>query len=161
MWFWSSELERFVQARRKVTIKYINEEQPRLTALKTGEWIDLRASESYEYKAGDAFLINLGVAMQLPVGYEAFLLPRSGTFHKYGIFQTNGMGIIDNKFCGDNDIWQMPVYALRDGKVEKHARVCQFRIMESMHLAYPYDFVEVDTLGNKDRGGLWEQESSD
>ena len=79
-----------------------------------GDWIDLKAAKDMEYNTHDAFMIPLGVAMQLPEGYEATMLPRSGTFKKYGIIMTNSMGVIDEAFCGDDDQWHFPAYALKD-----------------------------------------------
>jgi dUTP pyrophosphatase len=61
------------------------------------------------------------------------------------------MGIIDNSYCGDEDEWKFPAYALRDTKIEKGARICQFRIQEKMPL---FDFEEVKQLKNKNRGGF-------
>ncbi len=97
-----------------------------------GNWIDLYAAEEYHYKAGDSFRINLGVAIKLPPGHEALMVPRSSTFSKYGLIQTNSIGVIDNAYCGKDDIWQMPVLAMRDGFVPKYARVCQFKVVPSM-----------------------------
>ena len=56
----------------------------------------------------------LGVAMELPAGYEAHIAPRSSTFKNYGILQTNGVGVVDQSYCGDGDQWHMPAYATRD-----------------------------------------------
>lgn len=115
-----------------------------------GDWIDLESNTKVTYKAGDTVVIDFGVAMELPKGYEAHLLPRSSTFQNTGLLLTNSMGIIDNSFCGDNDYWGAKFYATKDGKVEKGQRLCQFRILENQP---PLKFVEVIHLGNKDRGG--------
>src|SRR5574344_890131 len=87
------------------------------------DWIDLQASETVTLKAGEFRLIPLGVAIALPDGYEAHLVPRSSTFKNYGILQTNSMGVVDNSYCGDNDLWRFPAYATRDVTVEKGARI--------------------------------------
>ena len=92
---------------------------------------DLRASETVELKAGEFKLIPLGVAMQLPKGYEAHVVPRSSTFKNYGLLQVNSCGIIDGSYCGDDDMWRMPVYATRDTVVNVNDRICQFRIVEN------------------------------
>lgn len=115
-----------------------------------GDWVDLASNTDVEYKAGDTVVIDFGVAMELPKGYEAHLLPRSSTFQNTGLLLTNSMGIIDNSFCGDNDYWGAKFYATKDGKVEKGQRLCQFRILENQP---SLKFVEVVHLGNKDRGG--------
>ena len=88
--------------------------------------------------------------IELPEGYEAHVVPRSSTFKKWGIIETNSMGIIDESYKGDNDQWFFPAYALRDTKIEKNDRICQFRIVKKMETV---DFETVEVLGNKDRGG--------
>ena len=116
-----------------------------------GDWIDLRAAEDVEMKAGEFKVFSLGVSMQLPEGYEAHIVPRSSTFKHWGILQTNHLGVIDNSYCGDNDIWQFPAYATRDVFIQKNSRVCQFRIMKKME---DVTLTAVDKLENADRGGL-------
>lgn len=116
-----------------------------------GDWIDLYTAESYDLKVGDFALINLGVSMKLPEHIEAHLAPRSSTFGKYGILQTNGVGIIDNSYCGDDDIWKMPVYATRDTVIPVHTRIAQFRIIAKQPTLY---FNVVDTLNSNNRGGF-------
>lgn len=115
------------------------------------DWIDLRAAEDVELKAGEFKLISLGVAMELPSGYEAHVVPRSSTFKNFGIIQTNHCGIIDESYKGDNDIWRFPAYALRDTIIHKNDRICQFRIVEKMPKV---EFKTVDVLGNIDRNGF-------
>ena len=102
-------------------------------------------------KAGEHKLIPLGVAIKLPEGYEAHIVPRSSTFKTYGIIQTNHMGIIDNTYCGDNDQWFMSVYATRDTVIGFNERICQFRIIENQP---KLQFIEVEHLGDIDRGGF-------
>lgn len=131
-----------------IRIKYKNV-QP-LEKLTVGDWIDLTLAENLWIKKDEHKLVPLGVAMELPEGYEAWIAPRSSTFKKYGLIQTNTPGIVDNTFCGDNDWWFWSVYATRDVSIPKGTRVCQFRIMKKME---NIDFVEVDILGNKDRNG--------
>ena len=115
------------------------------------DWIDLHAAEDVTLKAGEFRLIPLGVAIALPEGYEAHIVPRSSTFKNYGILQTNSMGVVDCSYCGDNDQWRMPVYATRDVTIEKNARICQFRIMQNQP---PLRFTRVERLDGPDRGGF-------
>lgn len=136
----------------QIRIKYFSDEIERLTYIDgKSDWIDLRASEEVELKAGEYKMIPLGVAMQLPQGYEAHLAPRSSTFKTWGILQTNSIGVVDGSYCGDNDMWRMPVYATKDTVIHVNDRVAQFRIVENQPKIV---FEEVDTLGNKDRGGF-------
>lgn len=134
-----------------VIIKYFDPTIERATQNEWGDWIDLRASEDVELKAFDFAYIPLGVAMQLPDGFEAHLAPRSSTYKNFGIICANSLGIIDNSYCGDNDQWCFPAIALRDTVVHKNDRICQFRIVEKQP---KLNLVEVDHLTDPDRGGL-------
>lgn len=136
----------------KIKIKYFSEAVERLCYVDgKSDWIDLRASEEVHLKAGEFALIPLGVAMELPRGYEAHLAPRSSTFKNWGIIQTNSIGIVDGSYCGDNDMWRMPVYATRDTVIHCNDRIAQFRIMENQPRI---EFEEVTCLEGKDRGGF-------
>ena len=135
-----------------IKIKYHTDEIEKLRYIDgKSDWIDLRAAEDVELKAGEFKLISLGVSMELPKGYEAHVVPRSSTFKTWGILQTNSIGIIDESYCGDNDIWKMPVYATRDTTIHKNDRICQFRIEKHQPTIM---FEGVDTLGNEDRSGF-------
>lgn len=135
-----------------IKIKYFDSEMEKLTYIEgKSDWIDLRASETVELKQGEFRLIPLGVAMELPAGYEAHVAPRSSTFKNYGILQTNSLGIIDGSYCGDQDMWRMPVYATRDTVIHKGDRICQFRIVENQPAVV---FEEVEFLENQNRGGF-------
>lgn len=137
---------------KKIKIKYFTDKIDKLTYIAgKSDWIDLRAAESIDMKAGEFKLIPLGVAMELPKGYEAHIVPRSSTFKNYGIIQTNHQGVVDCSYCGDNDQWFMPAYALRDTHIELNDRVCQFRIVENQPELV---FDEVASLANEDRGGI-------
>lgn len=135
-----------------IEIQYINDEIERLKYIDgKSDWIDLRSSEHVEMKAGEFRLINLGVAMKLPEGYEAHIVPRSSTFKNFGIIQTNHCGIVDESYCGPTDWFYMPAYALRDTVIEVNDRICQFRIEKHQPVV---EFVEVDKLKGQDRGGI-------
>ena len=135
----------------KIRIKYFSQEIEKLRYVDgKSDWIDLRAAKEVELKKGEFTLIPLGVAMELPAGYEAHVVPRSSTFKNFGVIQTNSMGVIDETYCGDNDQWFFPAYALRDTVIHVNDRICQFRIMEHQPAL---DFEETDVLGNEDRGG--------
>lgn len=163
----------------QIKIKYFSGNYPRLEKINKGDWTDLRIDnlkkwertlniddkdEKYElnkgifnstgkisYTKGDIIKFGLGVAMELPRGYEAEIRPRSSTFSKYGLIQTDSVGTIDNSYKGDNDEWQVEFIAMRDGTINRFDRVCQFRIQRNQP---KFEFVEVEKLGNKDRGGF-------
>lgn len=134
----------------KIKIKYFND-VTHLTQMVIGDYIDLRASEDVEMKAGEFKLIPLGVAMELPEGYEANIIPRSSTFKNFSIIQANSMGEIDHSYCGDNDQWMFPAIAMRDTVIHKNDRICQFRINK---IQPTIEFEVVEHLGNRDRGGF-------
>lgn len=134
-----------------ILIKYHDNGLDKVEKISKGDWIDLRAAEDVDLKAGDFKIISLGVSMKLPDGYEAHIVPRSSTFKKWGILQTNHMGVIDNSYSGDNDIWGMPVIAMRDTLIKKNDRICQFRIFKKMD---DVQFFEVEHTGDTDRGGF-------
>ena len=134
-----------------IKVKYFTDKIDNLASIKKGNWIDLRAAEDVELEAGEFKLIPLGIAIQLPEGYEAHIVPRSSTFKNFGIIQTNHCGIIDNSYCGDNDQWFFPAYALRDTVIKTNDRICQFRIME---IQPEITFEEVSVLRSPDRGGF-------
>ena len=136
----------------KIRIKYFTDKIEKLRYIDgKSDWIDLRCAEDTVLKKGEFKLIPLGVAMQLPEGYEAHVVPRSSTFKNFGIIQTNHCGIIDESYSGDNDQWFMPVMAMRDTEIHVNDRVCQFRIIRHQP---PIDFEETDHLGDTDRGGF-------
>ena len=135
-----------------IRIKYFTDQSEKLRYIDgKSDWIDLRAAETVEMKAGEYRLIPLGVSMKLPQGYEAHVAPRSSTFKKWGILMTNSVGVIDESYCGDNDLWYFSAVALRDTRIEKNDRICQFRIMKNQP---QIDFELVEHLDGEDRGGF-------
>lgn len=133
-----------------IKVKYLRGVQM-IERFNTGDWIDLRAAEDISLKAGEYTAIPLGVAIELPTGYEALIAPRSSTFKKYGILLANSIGIIDESYKGDNDEWHFIAYATRDTVITKNERICQFRIIEHQPMIH---LQEVEKLGNPDRKGL-------
>lgn len=137
---------------KTIKIKYFTDKIEKLAYIDgKSDWIDLRAAEDVILKKGEFKLIPLGVAMELPKGYEAHVVPRSSTFRNFGIIQTNHMGIIDESYCGNNDEWKLPVYALRDTVIKQNERICQFRIMQHQP---QINFKEVTFLDSENRSGF-------
>lgn len=134
-----------------IKIKYHNPDLTKIEKIEVGDWIDLRAAENVKLSAGEFKLINLGISMKLPEGYEAHVVPRSSTFKTWGVLQTNSMGIIDNSYSGTNDIWRFPAYAIRDTEIKVNDRLCQFRIVKKQPKV---ELIEVDKLDDIDRGGF-------
>lgn len=134
----------------KIKIKY-HTDGIEIKKIKNGDWIDLCAAEDVSMKQGDFSLISLGISVEIPIGYEAIIAPRSSTFKRWGIICANSIGIIDNSYCGDNDVWKFPALAMRDTEIKKGDRICQFRLLKNQDKV---TFDRVETLGNTDRGGF-------
>ena len=143
-----------------IKVKYFRDDLTRLKIDPKGDMIDLYAAEDVTINEMDEALIPLGVAMELPIGYRANLLPRSSTFKKWGIIVTNSMGVIDHTYCGDNDEWKLAVFCLKgrefvNGKkctiIHKGDKIAQFEIVPVMPKVV---LEEVDHLGTADRGGF-------
>ncbi len=79
------------------------------------------------------------------------MAPRSSTFKKYGLLQTNGIGVIDETYCGENDKLMMSVHATRDCVVPAGERIAQFRIQPNQGRV---DVVPVDHMDGPNRGGF-------
>lgn len=137
--------------RPEILIKYHTPAAKPVEQAHMGEWFDVRAAEDYDLKAGNKYVINLGISVRVPHGYEAILAPRSSTFKKYGVIQTNSIGVIDETYSGDDDIWMMPVFATRNAHIDAGDRIAQFRIQRNQ--GNPR-LTEVRYLGKKNRGGL-------
>ena len=151
---------------KKIKIKYHDGVEP-IEKLSIGDWIDLRSAENVFIPLNEHCLISLGVSMKLPEGYEAHIVPRSSTFKTWGIIQTNHTGIVDNSYCGTNDVWKLPVFCLEErgelpdpsGEtdtllgtwIRKNDRICQFRIVEKQP---EIEFEVVEELESTDRGGF-------
>lgn len=137
---------------KTIRIKYFTEEIEKLTYIAgKSDWIDLRAAKEVQLKKGEFALIPLGIAMELPKGYEAHVVPRSSTFKNFGILQTNSCGLIDESYCGDDDQWFFPALAVRNTVIHVNDRICQFRIMEHQPTI---SFEETEVLAGENRGGF-------
>ena len=135
----------------QIKIKYLDDSVKRLTYVEgKSDWIDLAAAETVTLMKGEFKLIHLGVAMELPEGYEAHIAPRSSTFKNFKILETNSVGVVDRSYCGPNDWWKMAVYATEDTTINKGDRIAQFRIIENQP---KLNFVESELTG-QDRGGF-------
>lgn len=135
-----------------IKIKYHSKNIDKITNIEgKSDWFDLRSAENVSLKAGEFKLISLGISMELPEGYEAYVIPRSSTYKNFGIIQTNHIGLIDEVYKGDNDIWKYPALAMRDTEIKVNDRICQFRIQKKMPVV---TFDEVEFLDNENRGGF-------
>ena len=150
----------FVSGCETVKVRYTSDKIKRIEQIKIGDMIDLRSAEDVFIKEGESYIISLGVAMQLPKGYFAEVVPRSSLFNNFGLVMVNSVGIIDESYCGNDDVWRFQALCVegkyfkngvKDTQVSINDRLCQFRIVEKMP---ELDFIEVDNLGNANRGGI-------
>jgi len=133
-----------------IKVKYHADIDP-LQQITIGDAIDVRAAEDVDLKVFESKKVSLGFSCELPDNYMAILSARSSLFKNHGVMLTNGIGIIDNTYSGNNDIWCMELVALRtDVHIKKNERIGQFILKERMP---KITFEPVDDLGNKDRGG--------
>lgn len=137
--------------KKKIKIKYWDEKMPRVKKISVGDWIDLSTERVYKLNSGEYELLSLGVSIQLPKGYEAIIAPRSSTFGRYGILLANSIGIIDETYCGNDDVWRFPAYAVKDTIIPAGTRIAQFRIIKHQP---KIKFIEVESLNNSNRGGI-------
>lgn len=146
-----TELKKATQPIKVVRVKYLRD-IPRIQIIEQGDWIDLFCGEDTMIEHNEYKLIPLGVAIELPAGYEAIVAPRSSLFKRYGIIQVNSIGIIDESYKGDGDEWHFPAYNLGGTTIiPKGTRICQFRIVKHQP---QIEIKECETLGNKNRGGI-------
>ena len=139
----------------EIAIKYFGRNDYKLAVFPQGDWLDLTIGQDITLKAHESAIIPLNVAMALPDGFEAHLLPRSSTFRKTGLLLTNGMGIIDNSYAGDNDEWGASVYATRDITLKNGQRLFQFRLTPTQfNQVNKLTFNTVEHLQGVDRGGF-------
>lgn len=145
-----------------------------------GDWNDLIATETINYNIPTCIsskedpqtstvkfhtgILSLGIAMKLPKGFEAVVVPRSSLWRKKGIIQANSFGVIDNSYNGNSDIWGFPFVAFNGGFIQAGERICQFKIQPSQKANFwtkikwlfcsGFKFEMVDSLNSTSRGGF-------
>ena len=149
----------------KIKVKLHNG-QEELKVIDKGEWIDLRAPKDMTLLINSSGNFRLDYSMEIPRGYEAIIAPRSSTFYHYGLLMTNGIGVIDSSYCGNDDVWRFPFYCIREASIARGDRVCQFRLQLSQKATVwqklkwlftsKIEFEYMDRLGGENRGGIGE-----
>ena len=151
-----------------------------------GDWIDLKSAiditipapqsdvlkrktvgtEKISYRNVEipVYYIPLGVAMELPKGFEAIIDSRSSGPKKLGLFIPSGQGVVDNVYNGNEDQWHYVCSPMKETTIKVGDRICQFRIQLSQKatmwqkikwlLSSGIKFVEVDNLSDDNRGGF-------
>ena len=111
--------------------------------------VDLRAelSESILLKPLERIFVKTGLKIQLPIGYEAQVRPRSGLALKKGVTVLNSPGTIDADYRGDIGVILINL-SQEDFLIEDGERVAQMVITKHEQA----DWEEVDNLENTQRG---------
>lgn len=141
---------------KKIKIVYHTDKIDKLCYIDgKSDWIDLRSAEDVVLKKGEFRLINLGVTMSLPDGYEMIIAPRSSTFKNFGIIQTNSVGVIDEKYgkTSSKDILMFPALAVRDTEIHINDRICQFRIQKHQP-KIEFEEISAEDLNGEARSGF-------
>jgi len=96
-------------------------------------------------------IIPLNIAVEVPKGYHSILMSRSST-QQLGLTPANGIGLIDQDYCGDNDELHFAVINHTDHEIviEKGTRLAQLLIQKTETI----ELLEVDHLESSDRGGF-------
>ena len=133
-----------------------------------GDCYDLIACEEVKLTSGKVSLISLGLSMKLPSGCYARVYDRSSTPLKRGFKIANSVGIIDNSYSSDKDIWRYTTHPVSSKKqdivIKEGDRICQFEICLSQKATVwqklkwlftsGYKFEYVETLKGNVRGGF-------
>lgn len=132
-------------------VKIINQSQNPLPAYETegSAGMDLRAdiSSSITLKPLDRTLVPTGLFIELPLGYEAQVRPRSGLAAKRGLTCLNSPGTIDSDYRGEIKV--ILVNLSNDTQViEPAERIAQMVIAKHERVTLQ----EVEVLNNTSRG---------
>jgi len=103
--------------------------------------------EDMVIRPGESVLIPTGIAISLPVGYEAQIRPRSGLAIKHQIGVLNSPGTIDADYRGEIKIILFN-FGKTDFCISIHTRIAQMVV--SRHESI--DFIITDNLDETDRG---------
>lgn len=132
-------------------IKIINQSQHPLPNYETmaSAGMDLRANitESITLKPLERVLVKTGLFIELPIGYEAQVRPRSGLAFKKGITVLNSPGTVDADYRGEIGVILVNL-SNQDFLIENGERVAQLVIAKHERA----EWIEVEELNETSRG---------
>ena len=137
---------------RNVQVKVFNESEFPLPAYaKVGDaGMDLRATDDYVINPGETKIINTGLRVEIPLGYEIQIRPRSGMSNKTKLRVANPPGTIDHAYRG-----LIGVLMDNIGKTNEHIKRGD-RIAQAVLAIVPriewVPVIEVDDLSESERG---------
>ncbi len=134
-----------------MTIKIINKSVHQLPEYETGAsaGMDLRAniSETVILKPLARAIIKTGLFIELPIGFEAQVRPRSGLAAKHGLTVLNSPGTVDADYRGEIGVILVNL-SNTDFKIENGERIAQLVIAKHERA----DWLEVEQLNETSRG---------
>src|ERR1700735_1341630 len=113
-----------------------------------GAGADLTAAEAVELAPGERAIVGTGIAIALPVGYAAFVHPRSGLAAKHGVTLVNAPGTLDAGHRGEIKVILLNTDATRPVSLHRGDRIAQLVVQRVEHAS----FREVTTLPGSARG---------
>jgi dUTP pyrophosphatase len=135
----------------KMTIKIINKSQHDLPHYETiaSAGMDLRANltESIVLKPLERTIVKTGLFIELPLGYEAQVRPRSGLAAKKGITVLNSPGTVDADYRGEIGVILVNL-SQEDFTIENGERIAQLVIAKHERA----EWIEVSELSETSRG---------
>jgi dUTP pyrophosphatase len=108
---------------------------------------DLCAAEDVELAPGERSIVRTGIAIALPVGYAAFVHPRSGLAAKHGVTLVNAPGTIDSGYRGEIKVILLNTDQARPVSLRRGDRIAQLVVQRVEHVR----FREVTALPGSDR----------
>mgnify|MGYP001474345179 FL=1 len=134
-----------------MTIKIINKSTHKLPAYETiaSAGMDLRAhiSAPVILKPLERTIVKTGLFIELPVGFEAQVRPRSGLAAKHGLTVLNSPGTVDADYRGEIGVILVNLSSV-DFKIEDGERIAQLVIAKHERAQW----VEVQELNETSRG---------
>lgn len=113
---------------------------------------DLLCRKSSEIAPHSIVLIPANVIVETPPGYMLMVCLRSSTPRKLGLLIPQGLGIVDNDYCGEEDELQIQVYNFTEEivNVERGSRIAQ-AVFVRVDTA---EWNEVEQMASPSRGGF-------
>ena len=96
---------------------------------------------------GETKFINTGIAIQVPIGYAAFIYARSGLSCKKGLAPANKVGVVDADYRGEVMV-ALHNHSNEERQIEPNERIAQVVIAPYLKA----NFVEVENLDATERG---------
>lgn len=109
---------------------------------------DLRSAEPLVLGPGERATVGTGVAIALPEGYVAFVVPRSGLAARHGITIVNSPGTVDAGYRGEIRVTLLNTDARHSYEVAAGDRIAQLIVQRVVQAR----FIPVETLPGSERG---------